>query len=79
MATIVRTKKEKQDYILIGTGFGAFQSEAPSVIFGNLDRQKHRGNLPIVFVCNHEGHIGWFPAKSVEVVSIDGHPPKNFV
>ena len=76
MATIVQDKRTKKtQYVLLGAGFGAWQSASPSVLFGDWSPQRRRGNIPVLIVCDAEGKVGWLATENSEVVSVDGRPP----
>lgn len=79
MATIVRDKKSQREFILIGTGFGAYHAKSPNVVFGALAPDVHKGHYPTVFVSDSHGQVGWFSARDVEVISIDGFPPAHYL
>ena len=71
MAVIVRDKKTNHEYLLLGSGLGAFQSNNPT--WGN----KVKGEYPMVTVCDHLGEISWVYSDEVEVIEVDGKSPKE--
>lgn len=79
MAIIVRHKATQKDYILLGGGFGYYQSKRPSPVFGNLIAQTDEGEYPMVCLCNPRGHIGWFYSDEVLVISVDGYPVSDII
>ena len=79
MAIIVRHKETQKDYVLLGGGFGAYQSKKPSPILGNLGSVTEQGEYPMVCVCNPKGHIGWFYSDELLVISVDGYPVSEVV
>ena len=50
MATIVRHKGDGRCYILLGTGFGAFRSARPGMIFGDILPNEEQGEYTMVSV-----------------------------
>jgi hypothetical protein len=72
MATIVRSKKNNDRFVLLGSGFGAYQSKKPHVFFGNWIADTDEGQYAMVCVCNAEGQIGWLDSSAVVVESVDG-------
>jgi hypothetical protein len=75
MATIVQFKPDGQNYILLGTGFGAFKATRPSMFLGNLIPTEDQGELKMVSVCDAEGTIRWAQSSDVTVVEVDGQSP----
>ena len=73
MATIVEQESTGKRFILLGTGFGAYQSEERTYWFGI--RQKTKGRIAVAAVCDREGMIGWIPTEELTVVAIDGMSP----
>ena len=71
MAIIVRDKKTNHEYLLLGTGLGAFQSRNPS--WGS----KEKGEYPMVTICDHQGEISWVYSDEVEVIEVEGKHPKD--
>jgi hypothetical protein len=72
MATIVRSKKDDERYVLLGSGFGAYQSTKPNWFFGNFVADVDTGQCAMVCVCNPKGSIGWMKSSDVQVESVDG-------
>lgn len=72
MATIISHKKTGQRYVLLGTGFGAFQSKKPNWFFGDLMSDTEEGQYAMLCVCTPNGEIGWIQSADAEVVSVDG-------
>ena len=79
MAIIVRHIETLKDYVLLGGGFGAYQSKRPSPLFGNWLAETDQGDYPMVCVCNPSGHIGWFYSDELRVMSVDGHPVSDII
>ena len=77
MATIVERKTNGKRYILLGSGFGAYQSKKPNWFFGDYVADTDEGQYAMVCVCNAEGRVGWFESSEVEVVSVDGQNVKS--
>lgn len=73
MAVIVKDTKTEKQYLLIGSGFGAYKSVGPSLLF------QDSGEMAVVAVCNDEGKIGWAKSKEIRVVSIDGKSPLEWL
>lgn len=72
MATIVSHTRSGASYILLGTGFGAFQSKKPNWFFGDLMADTTDGQYAMVCVSDKDGQIGWLHSSEVVVVSVDG-------
>ena len=72
MATVVRSKKNSREYVLLGTGFGAYQSKKPNWFFGDLIADTAEGQFAMVCVCDSKGTVGWLESADVQVVSVDG-------
>lgn len=74
MATIVRSTKTDERYVLLGAGFGAYQSKKPNWLLGDLAADTDEGCHAMVCVCNADGRIGWLDSEELVVESIDGKP-----
>jgi len=74
MATIVKMIKGRRRYILLGSGFGAYQSKKPHIFFGNWAAETSEGQYAMVCICDERGRIGWIESSKVAVESIDGVP-----
>lgn len=79
MATIVRHKGTGEKYVLLGSGFGAYQSKKPNWFFGDLIADTDEGQYAMVCVCNLEGKIGWMESSQVVVDSVDGQPVQSLL
>ena len=74
MATIVQHVETREQYVLLGTGFGMFQSKKPNWLLGNLAADTEGDECALVCVCNAAGLIGWLDSSEVNVVSVDSKP-----
>ncbi|EDM25273.1 hypothetical protein LNTAR_24878 [Lentisphaera araneosa HTCC2155] len=72
MATIVRSKQTDKTYILLGTGFGSYQSAKPHWFFGNSIPETDEGQNTMICVCDNDGNIGWLDSAEAIVISVDG-------
>lgn len=72
MAVIVRVKNTEKNYILLGTGYGAYKAVTPSFLGGNLFPNEEEGTLPMAAVCDNKGDIVWLNSDSLQVIEIDG-------
>jgi hypothetical protein len=72
MATIVKHTKSGEKYVLLGSGFGAYQSKKPNWFFGDLMADTAEGQYAMVCVCDSGGQIGWLESSQVVVESVDG-------
>ena len=72
MATIVRHEPNGENYILLGTGLGAYESTRPGV-FGLPNREE--AQVTMVAVCNRDGSIQWTHSDELTVVGVDGDSP----
>jgi hypothetical protein len=79
VATIVLHKPSGEYYVLIGTGFGAYKSQRPSLVGGNLLPHEDSGEIPVAAVCNQAGVISWFYTEELTVVEIDGKPTDEWL
>ena len=77
MAVIVKHERSGDQFILLGTGFGAFKATKLNWFFGNMMADESAGEHSVVAVCNAAGEIGWFGSDELTVVSIDGAPPNQ--
>jgi len=77
MAIIVRHKQTGVDYILVGTGFGAYKSSRPDTVLGQLSPVEDYGEMEMVAVCDSEGRLFWARSQDVYVVEVDGQTPSD--
>ena len=74
MATIVRHRKTGTKFVLLGSGFGAFQSKKPNWLFGDLMADTEEGQYAMVCVCDANGKVSWVESSEVVVESVNGEP-----
>ncbi len=74
MATIAKLKASGMHVILVGTGYGAFESARASRIFGDFLPSFQSGRLGMVAVATKNGEVSWCPSHEIEIVEIDGVP-----
>lgn len=72
MATIVRHKKSKKLYVLLGSGFAAYQSSKQGSFMGDLFPDEKSGQYSMLCVTNESGRITWIDSQEVIVESVDG-------
>ncbi|MEO1296038.1 MAG: hypothetical protein AAFW75_09585 [Cyanobacteria bacterium J06636_16] len=72
VATVVLYQSTGNRYLLLGAGFGAYQSKKPNWLFGDLAADVDEGTYAMVCVCDQSGKIGWLYSSEVCVESIDG-------
>jgi hypothetical protein len=72
MATIIKHKKTGEEYILLGTGFGATDYAGKDRI-DTSENEKER--YPLMCVCNEKGKVGWVYSEDFRVVVVDGQTP----
>lgn len=77
MATIVRNTKSGERYVLLGSGFGSYQSKKPNWFFGDLVSDTTEGQHAMICVCDSAGQIGWLESQHVLVESVDGQNVAN--
>ncbi|MDJ0833581.1 MAG: hypothetical protein QNJ69_08685 [Gammaproteobacteria bacterium] len=78
MATIVKHTESGEKYVLLGSGFGAYQSKKPNWFFGDLMADTDEGQYAMICVCNSEGQIGWLESSKVVVDTVDGKAVQSF-
>ncbi len=79
MATIVERVTSGKRYVLVGTGFGAFQSKKPNWLLGDLVADTTEGQHAMVCVCDGNGRLYWVESTQLTVVSVDGQPPDDLL
>ena len=75
MATVLTHMPTGNRYVLLGTGFGVFQSERPDWLLGSWSSHTSAGQHTLVCVCDAEGAVGWLPSSDILVESVDGVSP----
>lgn len=78
MANIIKHKETGEKYILLGSGFGMYQSKAPDKLWGNWRPSVDEGFEKAVCACNVEGEILWFRSTEVSIIEIDGKSPDQY-
>ena len=68
MATIVLDKQTKQRYILLGAGFGMYESHTEKYYEDLI-------SLPMRACTDSDGAIVWLSSEDVIVLEVDGKPP----
>jgi hypothetical protein len=71
---IVRNLHNDRRYLVIGTGFGEWQSARPSRLFGDVAPVSDHGDSRMICVCDRSGTIGWLKSDDVVVETVDGKP-----
>jgi len=71
MAIFVEHKDSGELFVLVGTGFGAFQSARQG------EWKREGGNFPMVCVSDKNGNLGWLRSESIKVINIDGTDIKD--
>ena len=75
MATIVNHVRSGKKYILVGAGFGAFQSKKPNWLLGDLMADTSQGQYAMACVCDSGGKLYWIDSTELTVESVDGEEP----
>ena len=79
MATIVQHRQSGERWVLIGTGFGMFETARPHWVWGDASPVKEGGQVAMVAVANSDGIVGWFPSEQLQVIEVDGKPPRQWI
>ena len=78
MATVVRHVNGVR-YVLLGTGFGAFQSKKPNWFLGDLMADTSEGQCSMACICDATGTIYWVDSSQLFVESVDGKPASEIL
>lgn len=78
MAIIVKHKATQEEYILLGTGFGAYKASKPGLIGGSLFPDEEEGTYTMMTVSDYNGNIHWMKDTEFLVIEIDGIKMKEF-
>ncbi len=70
MATIVKHNITNVKYILIGAGFGAYQSKGHSGVETGLITDAEEGTMELLCVCDSKGKIQWMDSENMTVFSV---------
>lgn len=73
MATIVEIKKSKQIAILLGVGYGMYQSKSEA----GFQVRTNTGESHLIAISDYEGEVMWIDAAQVRIHSIDGESPAS--
>lgn len=74
MAIIVKHNETGKHLALIGTGYGAFQSNGSAYYMSS-----HSGEMTMLACAFPDGRILWCDSKDVTVVEIDGMSPDKLL
>ncbi len=75
--TIIEHREKRKRYILLGGGFGMYQSKKPNFLFGDLLADIDEGHEKLVCASDKEGNIVWLKSSMVRVVSVDEKSPMD--
>lgn len=78
MASIIKHKKTGEKFILLGSGFGMYQSTAPSALLGNWSPNTNKGSEQAICACKENGEILWLRSTDVTVIKVDGKSPDQY-
>lgn len=78
MAIIVEHARTGEHYILLGSGFGAYQSLKSTHTFGDIIPEVDKGKYAMLCVSDRKGTVGWLDSTEVKVVSVDGKGLEEF-
>lgn len=78
MATIIKSIESSKKYILIGSGYGMYQSKKPNWLLGDLLADTEEGSTQVICACDEQGKIVWLNSEKVRVISIDGKSPSEY-
>lgn len=79
MATIVIHNSTNQRYVLVGAGFGAFQSKKPNWFLGDLMADTTEGHFAMTCVCDKAGNLCWIESEQLTIISVDGVSPSELL
>ena len=75
MATIVKLRNSDKHAVLVGVGYGIYQSARPNAFFGDLLPNEQSGESEMAAVATASGEILWCRSEDLTIVSIDGQEP----
>lgn len=79
MATIVKLRNSDKHAILVGVGYGMYESARPNAFFGDWLPSESSGSSQMAAVSTASGEILWCASEDLEVVSIDGQSPASLL
>lgn len=72
MAIILHDKQTRQRYVLLGAGFGLYESTTEKYYEDLV-------SLPMLACAGPDGTIVWLSSEDVVVVEVDGKPPATLL
>lgn len=75
MATIVRHNDTGKHLILVGTGYGAYQSKAAD----RFVNEQKSGEITVLACAFPDGRVLWCDSKEITVVEVDGKSPSEIL
>jgi hypothetical protein len=79
MATIVKLRNSDKHAILVGVGYGMYQSARPNAFFGDLLPNEQSGSSQMAAVSTATGEILWCKSEDLKIVSVDGQKPSQLL
>jgi hypothetical protein len=72
LAILVKHNITGEEFVMLGAGFGAYQSKKPSTMEGDLISEVEEGTMELLCVADVNGRIHWFDSIDLTVISVDG-------
>ncbi|MCR9293503.1 MAG: hypothetical protein NXI32_12340 [bacterium] len=79
MATKLRHKRTGGIFLLLGTGYGVFQSQVAGNWIQTISPETDQGEFYMVAVCDARGEICWGDSREFEVIEVDGSRPSELL
>jgi len=79
MAIVVQHMESKEHYVVVGTGYGMYESRMPSFWGVAVPPEENKGFKAVVCVSDRDGKIGYFGIGLLQVVSVDGQSPRDLI
>ena len=79
MATIVRLSEDDRRFLLVGTGYGTFESAKPHWLIGDIGYERRSQELSLVCICDASGKLYWADSDDITVESVDGVSPRDIL
>lgn len=79
MATIIEHIASKRRYVLVGAGFGTWDTSVAGRFLGAGNPQRDSGTQSMLALADGSGVVAWFASDQVRILSVDGKTPEQLL
>lgn len=79
MATIVEHIESKRRYVLVGAGFGTWDTAVAGRFLGAPNPNRDSGTQSMLALADGSGLVAWVASEQVRILSVDGKTPEQLL